>query len=74
MAKTLARILNVPFAIGRRDDADRGRLRRRGRREHPAASASRAADYDLEAAQRGIIYIDEIDKIGKTSGNVSHHA
>src|SRR5581483_8706921 len=30
-----------------------------------------AADYDLEAAQRGIIYIDEIDKIGKTSGNVS---
>ena len=30
-----------------------------------------AADYDLEAAQRGIIYIDEIDKIGKTSQNVS---
>jgi ATP-dependent Clp protease ATP-binding subunit ClpX len=30
-----------------------------------------AADYDLEAAQRGIIYIDEIDKIGKTSNNVS---
>ena len=30
-----------------------------------------SADYDLESAQRGIIYIDEIDKIGKTSGNVS---
>ena len=30
-----------------------------------------AADFDIEAAQRGVIYIDEIDKIGKTSNNVS---
>jgi ATP-dependent Clp protease ATP-binding subunit ClpX len=53
------------------DHADRGRLRRRGCREPALLKLLQAADYDLEAAQRGIIYIDEIDKIGKTTNNVS---
>jgi ATP-dependent Clp protease ATP-binding subunit ClpX len=70
MARTLARILNVPFAIG-----DATTLTEAGYVgedvENILLRLLQAADYDLEAAQRGIIYIDEIDKIGKTSGNVS---
>jgi ATP-dependent Clp protease ATP-binding subunit ClpX len=70
LAKTLARILNVPFAIG-----DATTLTEAGYVgedvENLLLKLLQAADYDLEAAQRGIIYIDEIDKIGKTSQNVS---
>ena len=70
LARTLARILNVPFAIG-----DATTLTEAGYVgedvENLLLKLLQAADYDREAAQRGIIYIDEIDKIGKTSQNVS---
>ncbi len=70
LARTLARVLNVPFAIG-----DATTLTEAGYVgedvENILLKLLQAADYDLEAAQRGIIYIDEIDKIGKTTQNVS---
>jgi ATP-dependent Clp protease ATP-binding subunit ClpX len=70
LARTLARILNVPFAIG-----DATTLTEAGYVgedvENLLLKLLQAADFDLETAQRGIIYIDEIDKIGKTNQNVS---
>jgi ATP-dependent Clp protease ATP-binding subunit ClpX len=70
LARTLARLLNVPFAIG-----DATTLTEAGYVgedvENLLLKLLQAADYDLEAAQRGVLYIDEIDKIGKTSHNVS---
>ena len=70
LAKTMARILNVPFAIG-----DATTLTEAGYVgedvENILLKLLQAADYDLEAAERGILYIDEIDKIGSTSQNVS---
>ncbi len=70
LAKSLARMLKVPFAIG-----DATTLTEAGYVgedvENLLLKLLQAADFDLEAAQRGIIYIDEIDKVGKTSNNVS---
>jgi ATP-dependent Clp protease ATP-binding subunit ClpX len=70
MARTLARVLSVPFAIG-----DATTLTEAGYVgedvENILLRLLQNADYDLEAAQRGIIYIDEIDKIGRTTQNVS---
>jgi ATP-dependent Clp protease ATP-binding subunit ClpX len=70
LARTLAKVLNVPFAIG-----DATTLTEAGYVgedvENILLKLLQAADYDLDAAERGIIYIDEVDKIGKTSQNVS---
>lgn len=70
LAKTLARMLKVPFAIG-----DATTLTEAGYVgedvENLLLKLLQAADFDVEAAQRGIIYIDEVDKVGKTSSNVS---
>ncbi len=70
LAQTLARVLDVPFAIG-----DATTLTEAGYVgedvENLLLKLLHAADFDLEAAQRGVLYIDEIDKIGKTSQNVS---
>ncbi|NOX53513.1 MAG: ATP-dependent Clp protease ATP-binding subunit ClpX [Planctomycetes bacterium] len=70
LARTLARFLQVPFAIG-----DATTLTEAGYVgedvENLLLKLLHAADFDIEAAQRGIVFIDEIDKIGKTSNNVS---
>ena len=70
LAQTLARMLNVPFAI-----ADATTLTEAGYVgedvENILLKIIQAADYDIERAQCGIIYIDEIDKITKKSENVS---
>jgi ATP-dependent Clp protease ATP-binding subunit ClpX len=70
LARTIARLLQVPFAIG-----DATTLTEAGYVgedvENLLLRLLHAADFDIEAAQRGIIFIDEIDKIGKTSHNVS---
>jgi ATP-dependent Clp protease ATP-binding subunit ClpX len=70
LAQTLARRLNVPFAIG-----DATTITEAGYVgedvENLILKLVREADFDIPLAERGIIYIDEIDKIGKTSQNVS---
>lgn len=70
LAQTLARVLNVPFAI-----ADATTLTEAGYVgedvENILLKLIQAADYDIERAQCGIVYIDEIDKITKKSENVS---
>ncbi len=70
LAQTLARVLNVPFAI-----ADATTLTEAGYVgedvENILLKIIQAADYDIGRAQHGIIYIDEIDKISKKSENVS---
>jgi ATP-dependent Clp protease ATP-binding subunit ClpX len=70
LVQNLARILNVPFAI-----ADATALTEAGYVgedvETILLKLIQAADYDIEAAERGIIYIDEIDKIARKSENVS---
>ncbi len=70
LAQTLAKILNVPFAI-----ADATTLTEAGYVgedvENILLKLLQNANYDLERAQRGIIYIDEIDKISKKAENVS---
>lgn len=70
LAQTLARILQVPFAI-----ADATTLTEAGYVgedvENILLRLIQAADYDIEKAQRGIIYIDEIDKIARKAENLS---
>ncbi len=70
LAKTLARMLHVPFAI-----CDATTVTEAGYVgedvENFLLRLVQNADYDIEAAQRGIVYVDEIDKVGKTSQNVS---
>src|SRR5207249_2664434 len=70
LARTLARSLHVPFAIG-----DATTLTEAGYVgedvENLLLKLLHASDFDIESAQRGIVYIDEVDKIAKTSQNVS---
>ena len=70
LAKTLARSLNVPYAI-----TDATTVTEAGYVgedvENILLQLIQAADFDIERAQRGIIYIDEIDKIGRRTDNVS---
>ncbi|MGL4392423.1 MAG: ATP-dependent Clp protease ATP-binding subunit ClpX [Fusobacteriaceae bacterium] len=70
LAQTLAKILHVPFAI-----ADATTLTEAGYVgddvENVLVRLLQAADYDIEATERGIIYIDEIDKIARKSENMS---
>lgn len=70
LAQTLAKLLNVPFAI-----ADATTLTQAGYVgedvENVLLRLVQACDYDIEAAERGIIYIDEIDKISRRSENTS---
>ena len=70
LAQTLAKILNVPFAI-----ADATALTEAGYVgedvENILLRLVQAADYDIEKAQKGIIYVDEIDKIARKSDNPS---
>ena len=70
LASTLAKILDVPFAIG-----DATTVTEAGYVgedvENLLLRLVRAADMDIERAEMGILYIDEIDKIGRSSGNVS---
>lgn len=70
LAQTLAKVLDVPFAI-----ADATTLTEAGYVgedvENILLRLIQAADYDVEKAERGIIYVDEIDKIGRKSENTS---
>ena len=70
LARTLARVLDVPIAMG-----DATTLTEAGYVgedvENILLRLLQVADFDMEAAQRGIVYLDEIDKIARSAGNVS---
>ncbi len=70
LARTMARMLKVPFAI-----CDATTVTEAGYVgedvENFLLRLLQAADFDIDSAQRGIVYVDEIDKVGKTSQNVS---
>ena len=70
LAQTLAKILNVPFAI-----SDATSLTEAGYVgedvENILLRLIQAADYDIERAERGIVYVDEVDKIARKSENPS---
>jgi ATP-dependent Clp protease ATP-binding subunit ClpX len=70
LAQTLAKLLNVPFAM-----ADATSLTEAGYVgedvENVVLGVLQAADYDVEAAARGIVYVDEIDKLGRKAGGPS---
>ena len=72
LAQTIARILNVPFAV-----ADATTLTEAGYVgedvENVVLNLLQAADYDVKKAEKGVIYIDEIDKITRKGGKCLHH-